>query len=76
MLPGEISQRRMRALPVVIVGPARNSNPGVRIRPLKLEQKPFCIGCRERCQPILFSSDQVSMASQVNSHETPAWRAD
>jgi hypothetical protein len=72
----------MRALAVVVADPIRNLRAGVieaeeqgfvenlvRIRPLKLSQKPFCVGFpgAMKCQAIWLSSDQVSMALQVNS---------
>ena len=78
----EIAQSRMRAPLVVIVDPVRDLGPGMveaeeqalvekpsRMRPLKLSQKPFCIGFpgAMKCQTTLLSCAQANMALEVNS---------
>jgi len=72
----------MGALAVVVADTIRNLRAGVieaeeqgslssssRIRPLKLSQKPFCVGFTGamKCRATWLSSDEVSMALQVNS---------
>jgi hypothetical protein len=72
----------VRAPVVVIIGPIGDAGSGVieaenrvslrsssRIRPLKLSQNPFCMGLpgAMKCQAMLCSSAQASMAFDVNS---------
>ena len=75
---GEIAQRRVRPPLVVVVDPGRDLRRGrdrgrgtgvslrssSRMRPLKLSQKPFCIGFpgAMKCQTILLSCAQASIA--------------
>ena len=78
----QIAQRRVRSPPIVVVDPARDPFPCViepkeqalvgsssRMRPLKLSQKPFCIGFpgAMKRQTISLSLAKASMAFEVNS---------
>src|SRR5277367_549561 len=78
----EIAQSRMRPALVVIVDPVRDLGPGmieaeeqalveklVAHAPLKLSQKPFCIGFpgAMKCQTSLLSCAQANRAFEVNS---------